>query len=83
MATVLASYIFYCIGWELRGSYDKLMDSVKAWPLVVAAGALAVVFHSSLNNSLVGDYLWAFTQYLETVAILPQFVLFRNKVPPL
>ena len=47
---------------------------------MAVAFLLAVLFHSNLNRSLIGDFLWAFTQYLETFAIFSQFVLFRNKV---
>lgn len=63
-----------------RTSYNRDLDTVKCYYLIGAAAVLAVLFHSSLNRSLVGDYLWAFSQYLETFAILSQFVLFRNKV---
>ena len=41
---------------------------------------MALLFHSNLNRTIVTDYGWAFTQYLETVAILGQFVLFTRKV---
>lgn len=41
---------------------------------------MAVLFHSNLNRTVIADYGWAFTQYLETLAILSQFVLFTKKV---
>lgn len=65
---------------SFKGSYNQDLDTVKSYYLIGAAGILALLFHSSLNRSFVGDYTWAFTQYLETFAILSQFVLFRNKV---
>ena len=64
-----------------KTSYNQDLDTVKSYYLIGAAAVLAVLFHSSLNRSLIGDYFWAFSQYLETIAILSQFVLFRNKVP--
>ena len=63
-----------------KSSYNQDLDSVKSYYLVALAAVLALLFHSSLNKSFVGDYTWAFTQYLETFAIFSQFVLFRNKV---
>lgn len=63
-----------------KTSYNQELDSVKSYYLIGLAFVLAVLFHSNLNKSVVGDFLWAFTQYLETFAILSQFVLFRNKV---
>jgi hypothetical protein len=80
LALFLSGYILYCIVVVFRTSYNRDLDSVKSYYLIAAAAVLAVLFHSSLNRSLVGDYLWAFSQYLETFAILSQFVLFRNKV---
>lgn len=65
-----------------KGSYNQDLDSVKSYYLIVLAAVLALLFHSSLNKSFIADYTWAFTQYLETFAIFSQFVLFRNKVPP-
>ncbi len=63
-----------------KTSYNQDLDTVKCYYLIGGAALLAVLFHSSLNRSLIGDYCWAFSQYLETFAILSQFVLFRNKV---
>ena len=56
------------------------MDIVKSYYLIAFAAVVAIFFHSNLNKSVVADYGWAFTQYLETVAILPQFILFTKKV---
>jgi len=64
-----------------KGSYSQDLDTVKSYYLIILAVVLALLFHSSLNRSFIGDFTWAFTQYLETFAILSQFVLFRNKVP--
>lgn len=79
-ATCLSAYILFCIFSKFKTSYNRDIDTVKSYYLVALAAFLAALFHSNLNRSLVGDYLWAFTQYLETFAILPQFVLFRNTV---
>ncbi len=63
-----------------KSTYNQDLDTVKSYYIIAVAAVLALIFHSSLNRSFVGDYLWAFSQYLETFAILCQFVLFRNKV---
>jgi len=47
-----------------KSSYNQDLDTVKSYYLILVAAILAMVFHSSLNRSLVGDYIWAFTQYL-------------------
>ena len=81
IALILSGYILYSIMVVFKTSYNQDLDTVKSYYLIGAAAVLAVLFHSSLNRSLIGDYFWAFSQYLETIAILSQFVLFRNKVP--
>lgn len=65
---------------SFKNSYNQDLDTVKCYYLIALAAVLALLFHSSLNRSFIGDYTWAFTQYLETFAIFSQFVLFRNKV---
>lgn len=47
---------------------------------MIVAAIFAVLFHSNLNRSVWADFGWAFTQYLETIAILSQFILFNRKV---
>ena len=80
IATALSAYVLYTILVLFKGSYNSDLDTVKCYYLIGLAGVLAFFFHSTLNRSFIGDYTWAFTQYLETFAILSQFVLFRNKV---
>lgn len=60
----LSGYILYCIMKTFKSSYNQDLDTVKSYYLILVAAILAMVFHSSLNRSLVGDYIWAFTQYL-------------------
>lgn len=79
-ALLLSGYILYCLCTAFKASYNQDLDTVKSYYIIAVAAVLALVFHSSLNRSFIGDYLWAFSQYLETFAILSQFVLFRNKV---
>lgn len=53
---------------------------IKSWYLIIVAAVFAVLFHSNLNRSVWADFGWAFSQYLETIAILSQFILFNKKV---
>ena len=80
LATTFAGYILYAIMGPFKTSYNKDLDIIKCYYLIAFAAVLAIFFHSSLNRSFFGDYGWAFTQYLETVAILSQFILFTKKV---
>ena len=80
LATCFALYILYSIYVPFRTSYNQDLDTVKCYYLIAFAAIVAIFFHSNLNRSIFADYGWAFTQYLETVAILSQFVLFTKKV---
>lgn len=80
MATACAWYILYSIWVPFKTSYNQDLDTIKCYYLIGFAAVIALFFHSNLNRNVVVDYGWAFTQYLETVAILSQFVLFTKKV---
>jgi hypothetical protein len=60
----LSLYILYCIAVPFKTSYNRDLDTVKCYYLIALAFLLAVLFHSSLNRSLVADFAWAFSQYL-------------------
>lgn len=80
LATAFCVYILYTIVGPFRTSYNQDLDVVKCYYLIIFAAIMAVLFHSNLNRTVIADYGWAFTQYLETLAILSQFVLFTKKV---
>lgn len=80
LATAFCGYILYAIYGPFKSSYNQDLDTIKCYYLIPFAAVMALLFHSNLNRTIVADYGWAFTQYLETVAILGQFVLFTRKV---
>lgn len=80
LATAFCGYILWAIFGPFKSSYNQDLDKVKFYYLVIFAAIMALLFHSNLNRTIVADYGWAFTQYLETVAILSQFYLFTKKV---
>jgi hypothetical protein len=63
-----------------KTSYNRDLDVIKSYYLIIVAAVFALLFHSNLNRSVWADFGWAFTQYLETIAILSQFILFNKKV---
>jgi hypothetical protein len=63
-----------------KTSYSRDLDVIKSYYLIIVAAVFALLFHSNLNRSVWADFGWAFTQYLETIAILSQFILFNKKV---
>eukprot|EP00899_Mesostigma_viride_P006237 jgi/Mesvir1/15614/Mv03221-RA.1 len=56
-------------------TYDKEQDTFRVVFLIVPAAVLACVLN---NNVALGEVLWAFSIYLEAVAILPQLMLLQR-----
>ena len=77
-----------------RGTYAKEEDSFgkkvialvphEAGPLYIVVPCLvfALILHPSLNNDFSTDVAWTFSMYLETLAIIPQLVMFRSTKKP-
>jgi hypothetical protein len=65
---------------KYKSSYNRDMDVVKCYYLIAVAFVVALIFHPNLNRTFYADFAWAFSQYLETIALLAQFKLFHKKV---
>ncbi|XP_039115696.1 ER lumen protein-retaining receptor A-like [Dioscorea cayenensis subsp. rotundata] len=59
----------------VRRSYDKDQDTFRHYFLVAVSFVLALIFHDKFT---IKEVLWAFSIYLEAVAILPQLVLLQR-----
>jgi len=58
---------------------DSEFDSLNPLYLIGPAFIMGLLIHPNLNLSFVGDFLWAFSMYLEAVSGLPQLVLFHKE----
>ncbi|CAH1440366.1 unnamed protein product [Lactuca virosa] len=69
--------IVYCMRWHhaVKRSYDRDLDTFKYQFLVLACFLLALVLHEKFTFL---EICWAFSIYLEAVAILPQLVLLQR-----
>ncbi|KAJ7968771.1 ER lumen protein retaining receptor family protein [Quillaja saponaria] len=59
----------------VKRSYDKEMDTFRHYFLIGASFALALLLHEKFTFL---EIFWAFSIYLEAVAILPQLVLLQR-----
>ncbi|KAI8525719.1 hypothetical protein RHMOL_Rhmol13G0251800 [Rhododendron molle] len=59
----------------VRRSYDRELDTFRHYFLVAGCFALALVLHEKFTFQ---EVFWAFSIYLEAVAILPQLVLLQR-----
>ena len=72
--------LIYLIHFKYKETADLMLDSkLPFYLLVIPTYVLAIFFRSSLNNNAFCDINWAFSMYLETLAIFPQILLFTLK----
>ena len=68
----------YLVYTKFRATYDSNHDTFRIELLLMPAGALALVVN---NKFSIMEVLWAFSIYLESVAILPQlFMVSKVKI---
>ena len=77
---LICCLLLYLIYFKYRETSDLLQDGkIPFYFLAIPCYVLALIFRSSLNNNVFCDINWAFSMYLEAVAIFPQILLFSNK----
>ncbi|KAJ3032013.1 endoplasmic reticulum retention protein [Rhizophlyctis rosea] len=64
-----AFYILYLMKMRYKATWDPKLDTLRVEFLVVPCALLALIANSKFT---VREVLWAFSVYLEAVAILPQ-----------
>jgi ER lumen protein retaining receptor len=70
-------YTVYLMKTSLKATWDPKLDTFRPEVLVIPSFVLAIFFH--YKGSAMMEILWAFSIYLESVAILPQlFQLHRT-----
>ncbi|XP_006358100.1 ER lumen protein-retaining receptor A [Solanum tuberosum] len=69
--------IVWCMRYHrvVRRSYDRELDTFRYWILLGVSFILALVLHEKFTLQ---EVFWAFSIYLEAVAILPQLVLLQR-----
>ena len=69
--------IVYCMRLHplVRRTYDRELDTFRHYFLVGASFFLALILHEKFTLQ---EIFWAFSIYLEAVAILPQLVLLQR-----
>jgi len=72
--------LIYLIYFKYRETSDIMSDGkIPFYILVLPSFILAIIFRSSLNDNFFCDVNWAFSMYLEALAIFPQILLFTIK----
>jgi hypothetical protein len=80
ISMLICCLLIYLLYFKYRETSDLILDNkIPFYFLVVPSYLLAVLVKSNLNNNFFCDTNWAFSMYLETVAIFPQILLFTIK----
>jgi len=72
-------YIVYLCKVKFAATYDEAADVFKSYYLIGPAFVLGFLFHPHLNGYMLCDVAWSMALYLESIACLPQLVLFRKQ----
>ncbi|CAL5410023.1 hypothetical protein ACSBR2_014439 [Camellia fascicularis] len=69
--------IVWCMRWHraVKRSYDRELDTFRHYLVIAASLVLALLVHEKFTFQ---EILWAFSIYLEALAILPQLVLLQR-----
>mmetsp|Transcript_20188 Transcript_20188/g.46839 ORF Transcript_20188/g.46839 Transcript_20188/m.46839 type:complete len:308 (-) Transcript_20188:135-1058(-) len=78
VATGLTAYLTYLILFTYSASYQAESDSFNSLYLVGPCLAIALFLHPNVTSSWVINVLWAFSTYLEAVALIPQLFVFHS-----
>lgn len=65
-------YIVYLMKYRYNSTYESMSDNFKTEYLLGLSAFLALLFHVSFTPY---EILWAFSIYLEAVAVLPQLFM--------
>ncbi|WOL01390.1 ER lumen protein-retaining receptor erd-2.2 [Canna indica] len=79
LATLIPTlWVIYMIRFKLKTTYLDALDKMPRYYLVVPCVVLALIFQVFPRQFRLNRIVWAFSQFLETVAVLPQLKLMQN-----
>ena len=80
LSLFICGLLIYLIYFKHNETADIMLDnSIPFYYLVIPTYILAIIIRSNLNDNVFCDINWAFSMYLEAVAIFPQILLFSKK----
>uniref|UniRef100_A0A7S0MN64 ER lumen protein-retaining receptor n=1 Tax=Cryptomonas curvata TaxID=233186 RepID=A0A7S0MN64_9CRYP len=77
-AFALTCFLVYLMRVPYAASYQSENDTFKDAYILVPCLALAIMLHPTVTGSWFINVLWAFSTYLESVALLPQLFVFHS-----
>jgi len=78
IATLLTLYLIFLIRVQYVSTYQAENDTFKDAYILGPCLVLAIFLHPSVTDRWFVNVLWAFSTYLEAVALLPQLFVFHT-----
>lgn len=72
MSFMMVAVLYYHVTRKYKATYQAEHDTFEVGYLFSGCFACAVIFHPHLNRRPVFDTLWAFSLYVDMVAMMPQ-----------
>lgn len=73
-----SSYTLYLMKFRFRPTMDPSIDTLSLPYIIVPSILLSLIFNYADKDAWLSEVLWAFSIYLESVAILPQLFLLQR-----
>ncbi|KAK4778611.1 hypothetical protein SAY86_006139 [Trapa natans] len=71
-------WVIYMIRFKLKSTYIEEQDNFSMYYVVIPCAVLSAVVHPEISYFRIGQYLFAFSGYLESVSVLPQLRVMQN-----
>ncbi|KAL5703349.1 hypothetical protein ACHQM5_028450 [Ranunculus cassubicifolius] len=75
---ISTAWVIYMMRFKLKSTYNKELDNLPHYYVIVPAAILAVIVHPLRSGFNIYATLWAFAVYLDAIAVLPQLRLMQN-----
>ncbi|KAK9138411.1 hypothetical protein Sjap_009005 [Stephania japonica] len=78
-ATLISTlWVIYMMRFKLKSTYIKELDNMPIYYVVIPVVILSFLVRPYMRRRFVTSWFWAFTVYLESVAVLPQLRIMQN-----
>mmetsp|Transcript_18013 Transcript_18013/g.59165 ORF Transcript_18013/g.59165 Transcript_18013/m.59165 type:complete len:306 (+) Transcript_18013:40-957(+) len=78
IATGLTCYLVFLMRIQYKASYQEENDGFNDLYIIGACGVIGLFLHPNVTSNWFINVLWAFSTYLEAVALLPQLYVFHS-----
>ena len=80
VSLIICGWLLYLIYYEYPETSDKMIDNkIPFYHISIISLVLAILFKPYIFKVWYGDIIWLYCNFLESISIFPQIVLFAKK----